>query len=125
MAHLKVYEWERERWPLFQRVLINRWQQEQVLAHLANQFGVVCPAIGQSYQSGVARGEGGGQYVPATQVVQLGVKTSLGTVVHEFAHHLNHLLNPEDAAKRHHGRTFKKCLRACYSKARKFTRMWA
>lgn len=117
MANLKVYEWEAQRWPEFRTVILPRYLkhgQFAVVDRLAKRFGVCVPDIGQSYRRGATQGIGGGYY-REIKTIKVGVKCTLATLLHEFAHHLTDEKTP---GQRAHGKQFKRNLKLCYAAGR-------
>ena len=120
MANLKVYEWEAQRWPEFRSVFVKgRPLQRDSLGVLADTFKIDWPTVEQSRRRGAAQGIGGyyrwGGFYGS---VHLGMRSTLATLVHEFAHHLCQRTVPKELRKRAHGKEFKRCLKLSYAAAR-------
>ena len=125
MAWLKVYQWEHDTYPVFQEVKLDRHQQHLYLRKLSRHFKVPCPEIRQSYRSGVASGEGGGSYTPHYHrpVIRVGKITTMGTLCHEFAHHLHFVEHSRVSnlnIKMWHGKEFKRRLKRVYTWAKRW-----
>jgi len=112
---LKIYKWEHDTYPTFQKVLILRDKQEQFLKKFARHFKVYCPTLSWTIKQGHA-----GHYMPAYHGpwarIAFGKETTLGTICHEFAHHLDYIRHPE--TKQSHGKSFKRELKKCYTFAK-------
>lgn len=119
MARLKVYEWEKERWPEFERVVIDKERRAVILRELAGRFNIPAPGIRQSYRPGTADGYGG-RYSFRTATIRVGVRPRLSTLVHEFAHHLH--CCQDGRPVRWHGKDFKRYLALCYAAGRTYLR---
>lgn len=147
MPWLKVYEWERQKWPEFRVIRLSQDSAEHALKLFAKRFGVAVPSLvggarcgGGSYQPGkrlvcrdldevllvtlpcedgdVTEQDGGLLYVnPGTIKVDF-KRLTLAVLCHELAHHLNHSWHAAQARRRKHGKTFRKCLSRVYSWAR-------
>jgi len=115
MANLKVYDWERERWPEFQTVMLDRRAQGRILLALIRHYHTPPVQIHQSHRRGAGSGLGG-SYVPAA-VVKLGKVARLSTVVHEFTHHL---CFTQGESGGWHGRRFRVRLAQVYRYARRY-----
>ena len=89
--------------------------------------------LAPSHRRGAALGTAGAYFkerrrtLPGTTItesrparIKCGKRTHLHVLVHEFAHHLNHLNDPERAKKRCHGKTFKLELALVYAYAIKY-----
>lgn len=121
MAWLKVYEWERSKWPEFQAVLVERKRQCALVTKLARHFRVDRPLIKQSHKRGAGAVAGfgaAGSYHKSSYwpTIKLGQVTTLGTLVHEFAHHLAWRRWKETG----HGRAFKRELKRTYTWAKRW-----
>lgn len=119
MAWLKIYEWERQTYPRFRQVQINRHEQKKYLKKLCRHFEVSEPALKRSQKRGVALGWGGGSYQPShwnSGTIKIGKMTSMGTLCHEFAHHLDWKRNGVCG----HGKTFKRELKRVYTWAKRW-----
>lgn len=127
MVWLKVYAWETQLWPQFQGVKVHRFQQGVLLNKLAKHFKVPCPELAQSHRRGAnvnaqASGAAGSYHRGwlwghRVGIVKLGQVTTLGTLLHEFAHHLNYC---RWNGQRGHGRTFKRELKRCYTWGKRY-----
>ena len=120
MAHLKVYEWEAQRWPEFRKVIVEgRPLQRDSLGVLADRFSIDWPTVEQSRRRGAAQGIGGYyRWSGFYGSVHLGKRSTLATLVHEFAHHLCRQTFRKEDRVRAHGKAFKTCLRRSYAAAR-------
>jgi len=119
MAWLKVYEWESQTWPGFERISLDRPAQQKYLNKLCRHFKVPVPSFKWSYRRGVALGAGGGSYHGHGGVyafIRIGKVSTMATLVHEFAHHLNAAHYGGD----HHDRTFKRALKRSYTWAKRW-----
>ena len=124
MAYLKVYAWEHEKWPEFQTVHIDRTRQSALLRKLARHFKVDEPRIEQSHRRGANathnKSGAAGSYHKARWlgwcVIKIGSVTTLGTLCHEFAHHLDWRRHNGDG----HRRTFKRELKRTYTWAKRY-----
>jgi len=119
MAWLKVYEWEHDTWPEFRKVKIDRRQQHGYIKKLARHFKIVEPTLRWSYKRGVASGEGGGSYHYRTlgSFIRIGKVTTLGTLCHEFAHHLAAM---RWGSWQGHNKKFKRELKRTYTWAKRW-----
>ena len=123
MAYLKVYEWEHATWPEFQTVHIDRRRQFILIRKLARHFKVDEPLLGACKRRGAnaksnKTGAAGAYMMGPTNaaVIKLGNVTVLGTLVHEFAHHLDHRRWGGNG----HRRTFKRELKRAYTFAKRY-----
>lgn len=122
MAFLQVYRWEHDTWPTFQTVKVDRMTQRKLIKKLARHFKVDEPSLEFSRQRGanVAKSEtpgAAGKYIGGWHPrIKLGTVTTLGTLVHEFAHHLNY----RRWASNGHGRTFKRELKRTYTFTKRY-----
>ena len=123
MAWLKVYEWERAKWPEFQEIKVHRFQQGVLLEKLARHFKVSCPDLMQSNKRGAnansqESGAAGSYHRSGYGVptIRLGMVTTLGTLLHEFAHHLNWV----NYRQHGHGRKFKRELKRTYTWGKRY-----
>ena len=113
MSHfLKVYDWERETWPQFRFVILNREQQKMYIRKLSKHYKVFEPIIKQSLSSTNA-GTYHKETIMSLPTIKLHKECTFGTLIHEFSHHLNHAKYNQG----HHGRSFKKCLKRVYKYA--------
>lgn len=120
MGWLRVYDWEKEMWPEFRDVKIERKEQHKLLKKLSKHFKICEPILRWSYKHGVAAGNGGGSYHYRSfgaSFIRIGKVTVLGTLCHEFAHHL--------AAMRYgscqgHNKKFKRELKRTYTWAKRW-----
>ena len=126
MAYLKVYEWEHTTWPDFQMVKIDRTRQYALNKKLARHFKVDEPRLVGSHQRGAnamnrASGASGKYHYafPGMAVIKLGTISTLGTLCHEFAHHLNY----RRWKAKGHGRTFKRELKRVYTFAKRYLKI--
>ena len=122
MACLQVYAWESQKWPRFLKVKLDVGQQKGLLFKLARHFKVNEPMLSYSHKRGAnaKHSENGaaGSYEHRAwgSVIRLGSITTLGTLCHEFAHHLNW----SRWRKGGHGRTFKRELKRTYTFAKRY-----
>lgn len=112
MAYLKVYKWEDETWPEFQGIKVTRERQAKLLRKLSRHFKVSEPRLTGCYK----RGSDSGQYFQYLEAISLHKNTSIGTLIHEFAHHLNW----KKYKKKGHAKSFKKCLKRVYRWSRRY-----
>jgi hypothetical protein len=111
MAWLKVYEWERERWPEFRHIKITRTEAESYLRKFSRHFKTPVPNLvgGKWY--------GGGTYYHYKQEVKVKLSAiHLNTIIHEYAHHLNWMQFKQNG----HRKSFKRCLKRVYSFAKRY-----
>ena len=114
---LKVYEWERSTWPEFQEVMLEPCEAEATLRKLVRHFKT--RAIYMTFGN---HRSGGGRYVAYWPIRMDEVRLTkrninLGTVIHEFAHHLDTCRWRKRAG---HGRTFKRELKRVYTWAKRY-----
>lgn len=107
MGNLKVYQWEREKYPAEQKILVPVNERVPLTMAIAKHLNIPVRQVS------LRRRNGGGQYW-GDGVILLPVpdkECSLGTIYHELAHALNHRRNGE------HGHTgqFKNCVGLVYS----------
>jgi len=114
MAWLKIYEWEQSTYKEFRDVAITRSEAEKYLRKFARHFKVNVPRVDYSR----VKRNGGGSYYARSQMIRLSHGTNLGTVCHEFAHHLNSQLN--GGVKLGHDKGFKKQLKKVYTFAKRY-----
>lgn len=106
---LKIYQWERETFKDLYFISIDMDKATVLINDLAKWFSVPVPVV-----TGGGR-MGAGRYFRHSQTIRLSqCHVKLGTTIHEFAHHLNHI--------RHNGRghtgTFKASLCHAYAVAK-------
>lgn len=118
MAWLKVYEWEREKYPEYRSIDLTTREIEMYFNKLCRHFKL--PAIP------IKRCRRNGSYFRVinhypnkfydTASVHFGLNPDLGTVVHEFAHYLNYKRNEKNG----HGKEFKRELKRSYTFAKRW-----
>lgn len=113
MAYLKVYEWEHNTWPELQGIEIGREYGKYLVGRLARYFKVREPSIIQSH-----RRKGSATYWSGREAIALHKVTYLDLVLHEFAHHLNWVKYKQHG----HRKSFKKCLKMVYRRAKHWTK---
>jgi len=111
MAWLKVYEWERNKWPEFRKIEIARSDAPKYWKKFARHFKVSVPKLSKHIK------RDGGTYYSGIQVIRLPHTTSFGTIIHEFAHHLT---EQRYGSREHHGKKFKHELKRVYSFAKRY-----
>jgi|SRR3972149_7177595 len=114
MSHLKVYQWENETWPEFQKVKLCTSEARRITAKLTRHFK-------QPYVELVTGSHRGtGRYFRrwyGTSFIRVNrYETTLGIVCHEFAHHLNAWYY----RGKHHDRKFKRSLKRVYTWAKRY-----
>lgn len=109
----KTYEWERETWPEFREVKMTRAKAQVYLNKLARHFKTDEVTAVQSYRRG-----GAAWYWAARRQVGLASVCNMGSVCHEFAHHL--VESRWGKQKRCHGKKFKKELMRVYNWAKRW-----
>jgi len=129
-AAWKAYAWEQATWPEYRKIVVTRMEQEKYAKKLVRHFKTPPVDIKQSYRRG-----GAGCYHPkldrvfkpmtreqigkptlAGGVIKMGRVGNLGTLIHEFAHHLEYY----KYGKGGHRKTFKRCLKRVY----KWSKRW-
>jgi hypothetical protein len=103
MPYLKVYSWEDNTYPEFMVIKLDREQQKKLITKLSRHFKTPMPTIGQSHGRGL-------NYVPFWKQINTHKISTMGNIIHEFAHHLNSIRYDESG----HGKSFKKCLKRVY-----------
>jgi len=126
MPAYKTYSWEQETWPQYREIEVNRMEQEKYIKKMVRHFKTPPAEVRQSFRRG-----GAGCYHPvysygwvplggrrklAKGYIKLGKVSNLGTVVHEFAHHLEYF----KYGKGGHRKTFKKALKQSYTWAKRW-----
>lgn len=138
MAHLQIYEWERQEFAPFFNQQICRAEQIKIVRKLNRHFLTPIakkksreygyddfnrknliksfikryePEIAQSHRRGSA-----GSYSEINGTIKLGMTTQLSTICHEFAHHLTTIKYGECK----HNKRFKKELTRVYHYAEKW-----
>jgi len=117
MPLLKVYEWERTIWPEFRKVSMTLKQADAVIKKLSRHFKLSCPKV----TDGCNGTHWNGKYSPNTgenflALIRLRTINNLGTVCHEFAHHLDYNVYGGLG----HRRTFKRALKKVYTWAKRY-----
>jgi len=110
MSNLKIYEWEKENYPKEPRINVCRVEQQIILRKLSKHFKIIEPGIAPSYRRG-----GAGLYVHSKNLIKMGNTTDMGTVIHEFAHHLEYCKYGTTA----HRKRFKRVLKKVYNYVQK------
>ncbi len=110
MAWLKIYGWEQETYPEFYQKTIGLSDAQIYIRKFAKHFEVNEPFVPYSKK------RKGGTYWHGSQKITLPVITNLGTVIHEFAHHLADQTNGK---RNGHNKLFKKSLKKVYTFAKK------
>lgn len=115
---LKIYLDEQFEYPEFREVHLCRVEQYNILKKLCKHFKVCIPDLQYSHKRGVATGNGGGSYRASyfAPVIKIGKVTTLATLVHEFAHHLDFNKNNKIG----HRKSFWKCLKKSYTFAKRY-----
>ena len=120
-----AYAWEQETWPEYRKIIVTRHEQEVYVRKLVRHFKTPPVEVRQSYRRG-----GAGCYFPKRMnvftgdrsakliggVIKMGKETNLGTVIHEFAHHLEY----HQYGSGGHRKTFKRCLKRVYRWAKRW-----
>jgi len=113
MAWLKAYEWERETYPAFREVQVARQDAQKYFNRLARHFKVSTPLVNLH-----SKKRNGGNLVYWWGQVNIPSTTTLGTIVHEFSHHLSYQTYVRKG--RGHGKRFKSCLKKSYTFAKRW-----
>ena len=108
----KAYDWERATWPKFCEIKIDRKQAGKYVKKLVRHFKTKPVEIDYDGWD-----RSGGQYFGWERMIKLPKETNLGTVIHEFAHHLT---RGKFGAGMHHNRKFKKTLKRVYRYAERW-----
>lgn len=124
MAAYVLYKWESDTYPAFQSRKVERHEQGVLLRKLSRHFKVDLPRLVYSRQRGAnalqqASGAAGMYHASMWHgncTIKLGKVTTLGTLVHEFAHHINWRRWKANG----HGRTFKRELKRTYTFSRRY-----
>ena len=115
----KTYEWEACAWPEFREITIDRATQERYLRGLIRHFKTGPCFVENSQRRGGAgvyyRGGRPGQIIGHGRI-KMSPNGNLGTLCHEFAHHLNWCRNKE----RGHRKKFKRELKRVYTWAKRW-----
>ena len=113
------YKWERDTYPEFRAWEISRDDAEPYVVKLIRHFKTPKVGLRASYRRG-----GAGVYKCAGDsstwlpVICSGKPTNMGTVIHEFSHHLSRFKHGK--LKRCHGKLFKRELKRCYTWAKRW-----
>ncbi len=115
MAYLKVYQWEHETWPEFQKIEISREDVKSYLKKFARHFKIDIPYLSNSHK----RGKHAGVYYQGSfnGTIVLTKECTFGIVIHEFAHHLTRMRH---GTNHHHGKKFKRELKRVYTFAKRY-----
>ena len=120
MAYLQIYDWEQTVYAPFRDMKLTHDETRKYLNKLERHFKTPHVELMTGKRNG-------GSYHPVslgTPYIRIpGRGTNLGTVCHEFAHHLDWVKNRNSknrGAKRWHGKTFKKCLVRVYRWAKRW-----
>ena len=120
MTWLKIYDWEHERYPKFQEIIVTEAQAKKYVKKLARHFKTPEPLVmagnktrGGLYWRGLyyakdGKGRDGN--------IVLSDETSLGVVIHEFAHHLAW----KRVKAKGHRKEFKRELKRAYTWAKRY-----
>lgn len=110
MAYLKVYKWERDTWPWQRRINIQPYYRVRLTLKLAEYFGVEVKVT-------LTTRSRGAWYIPSQHRIALPNwqhKCSLGTIIHELSHAVNHQLYNGS----HHDKSFQGVLTYVYYQTR-------
>lgn len=118
MPAYKAYAWEREAYPAFQTIIIEDDDRKKYLDKLSRHFKVADVILSQSLQRGFGAGRSTWVSWYRTSVIRLHKRTTLGTLCHEFAHHL--VMVRWGKQRIHHGRKFKRELKRVYTFAKRY-----
>lgn len=111
MSWLKIYDWEHETYPEFQKVEIAHQDAQRYFRKLARHFKVTTPTLSLRLK------RGGGTYYSRSAMIRLSRISNLGIVIHEFAHHL---ADCTTRSRNSHNKSFKKALKKTYTFARRY-----
>jgi len=112
---LAVYQWEHEEaFPEFRKVKFEKERAMFYIKKLARHFKTSCPTLSE------VRKRNGGHYQPSMFYPRIALpkNPSLGLICHEYAHHLDHVRNPN--AKQWHGKSFRCELKKVYTFAKRY-----
>lgn len=126
MPAYKVYAWERERWPEYREVKLTLNEATRYVRKLCRHFKLGMPYIrggkhlgAADYSPGFWKNIETGFYDFDGRIRFTTNDISLGTVCHEFAHHLNYKRNGNGKGK-WHGKTFKRELKRVFTWAKRY-----
>ena len=112
---INAYRWESEKYPEFEKIQIKKCEAPAYLKKFARHFKVSEPRLSHIQK------RGGGHYSPSAYgpgSIALNDEPNLALVIHEFAHHLDSVRNPD--AKSWHGKSFKHELKRVYTFAKRY-----
>jgi len=127
-----AYSWERKCWPQWQRVLVTAGNAARLLREFTQRFHTPTLLMRITKRSQVSS-QGGHYrdmfysrsvyystddeaYHPQCLVQLYGRYLYVGTIVHEFAHHMNAAQCGFENSEDSHGESFRNCLCAVYSR---------
>ena len=111
MSWLKIYDWELSAYPQFRDITVGRADARAYFKKFARHFKVSEPSVL------LINKRSGGTYYSFSQSIALPQMTNLGTVVHEFAHHL---ADRTHGSRQKHGKNFKRALKKTYTFAKRY-----
>ena len=111
MAFLKIYKWERETYPEFQKIEIGRSDAPKYFKKFARHFKVIEPILLKRTK------QSGGAYFRDYIGIALPKTTYFGVIIHEFAHHL---ADQKTRSRNGHNKRFKRALKQVYSFAKRY-----
>ncbi len=110
MSWLKIYEWEEQTYPEFQKIEIARSDVQKYLNKFTRHFKVQKIMVDMSAKG---RDKESGSY--RAGMIKVGHISTFGIVIHEFAHHLTREVFGKG---HHHDKKFKGCLKKVYTFAK-------
>lgn len=112
MSMLKVYQWEREKWPEFRKVKLTGNEIDEVLKRSAADFKMPVPKLLMKRRRKCGRIQQTARYRIEEGVIELWIDSlTLATLLHEIAHHLSWCRYRD----KWHREVFKQCLKLVYS----------
>lgn len=114
MAAWKMYEWEQKTYPQFRVIKLTKPQFQKYIKKLSKHFKMPEPTV--EYKLGH---KNNGTYYGYKNHIVINPfhGNQLGTLCHEFAHHLNYHRNDYE---RGHGKKFKHELKRVYTWAKRY-----
>lgn len=113
---LKAYQWEHETFPEFQNVQVCSDTQQKLVRKLARHFKTPKPALQHTRINDTH-----GRYIHPNayhaSTIRTAQNSTLGTLCHEFAHHLAYLKHGRGVG---HDKRFKKQLKKVYTFAKRY-----
>ena len=116
MAWLKAYGWEKETYPAFRDVKLCSYNQRKIVKKLARHFKLPPHPVIRLVNSTRFDSQRG-LYYSRSSTIKLGETTTLATVCHEFAHHMDAI---HRSGKTDHSKAFKRELKKVYTFAKRY-----